>query len=925
MSDEKFDIEKEFKERLKEKGIIHFGPVAKHYLEDARGYYLPHAHHQQPHGRRPGKRSLMVGLRALAEERPDLARKIPSWNAMLGMDHQQVLDIFEKHYGQIKPAAGAGDIVRVVENKPGGGFRRDEEKANPNAKTMPAAGRQGQNLRVGDFPVARMLDNAKEKLPARLKESPATRIPGRDVKDVKPFGGKDERQLGNEAGREKGQRGRGNFPRENSVVGSPKENGPETSASVDRARNRPRPPQPKKKPGDQPKVVRNETPVSVTPEEEKKNQVWDNENGKWVSRSPAKGETAASDAAGAKDKAPEVARAPRQPRRPATEVVRAMGTKEQQPFRDFKLNDDEAKGAAEAAKKELGKEKGANRLIIAGRFLDINAHADDKSGKEINEDNARAAAEDAIKQLVDAGKSVSAADREKWIPNLMQRYNVRRNGKPNNEDEAKRAREIMHHEKVDGVHGGKLIPNGETGASENATPDSGPDAAATPQPKKPSGEFAQGTATVANEIDRAAGGNNRVKAIADLGRRVKEWRDANPNKALTKQMRLQMAQDAMMANYPEAARKKLLREKPVANQTGRRVGAENFENRWDQIVDELAAIANIKNQGRLPEDAGLNTQRQAGELRRIAPKEDGPTGQALADRIAAPGLGFSQEPKLAEEFVNAVKNGTPVGKAEELKHDANNIAIHPLLEQRLKDKDGNEFTAVIKHYDDNAAAEHAGFLLAKAMGIEHLVAAAEIGKDENVWMKKVGGLGGLHIFENGLNMNIDPRRPKTTKEELIKIMAKGYGKQGMNRADAEHAARVDMQKLLVFDHIMANSDRHLDNMLIDEENGRVRFIDHGWMGKGETSDPLRPKLRDQMHGDLRGKEQLMPEVIDMLAKIKGEQLEHVREALKNAYDARNEDLTNYLRGGIGRNGQTFIDNMKARIAFMVEHGYRRVV
>jgi hypothetical protein len=196
MENEHDNLEEAFKKRLAEKGIPYFGAVEKHYLHDARGRKYPHAPNQPPHGRRPGKRTLMTGLRALANRKPDL--DIPKWNEMLEMGHGEVLRLFEHHFGDVKPEGG---VVRRVEVDPNDheGFNRDEERANSDAKTLPGAGKQGENLRVDQFPVTRMMDGKKPAKP-RQRLVPRHRRPGKDVVDYHDAGHANEGTRARRAG-----------------------------------------------------------------------------------------------------------------------------------------------------------------------------------------------------------------------------------------------------------------------------------------------------------------------------------------------------------------------------------------------------------------------------------------------------------------------------------------------------------------------------------------------------------------------------------------------------------------------------------------------------------------------------------------------------------------------------------------------------
>ena len=126
---------------------LEVGPLGKHYRDDKRGYIPPHAPRQQPHGRRPGKRRMMLALRRHFDLHGGNA---PTWAEMKAMSHGEVLQHFEALVGPIKPR---GPKVRVVENKENGKMQRVEEKVNPNAQTMPTWGGQGNAGKKNEIPI----------------------------------------------------------------------------------------------------------------------------------------------------------------------------------------------------------------------------------------------------------------------------------------------------------------------------------------------------------------------------------------------------------------------------------------------------------------------------------------------------------------------------------------------------------------------------------------------------------------------------------------------------------------------------------------------------------------------------------------------------------------------------------------------------
>lgn len=144
------ELEDQIKARLREKGIYHFGPFLKHFSREGdqpRYPTAPHYHnrwakpHQTPHGHRPGKRSLITALRALARANPNL--NIPSWISMRSKSEGEIHRIFTQHFGTLDQ-----DMINAV---------------------MGGKGAQ-INWRITDFPLNRVLAVGGKKPVARPKE-----------------------------------------------------------------------------------------------------------------------------------------------------------------------------------------------------------------------------------------------------------------------------------------------------------------------------------------------------------------------------------------------------------------------------------------------------------------------------------------------------------------------------------------------------------------------------------------------------------------------------------------------------------------------------------------------------------------------------------------------------------------------------------
>jgi hypothetical protein len=163
------ELEDQIKARLREKGIYHFGPFLKHYSREGdqpRYPIAPHYHnrwakpHQTPHGHRPGKRSLITALRALARANPNL--NIPSWISMRSKSEGEIKRIFSQHFGALDH-----DMINAV---------------------MGGKGAQ-VNWKITDFPLNRVLavggkkpvaggdKDTKPKAPARAAAPSAPKAP----------------------------------------------------------------------------------------------------------------------------------------------------------------------------------------------------------------------------------------------------------------------------------------------------------------------------------------------------------------------------------------------------------------------------------------------------------------------------------------------------------------------------------------------------------------------------------------------------------------------------------------------------------------------------------------------------------------------------------------------------------------------------
>lgn len=846
------ELEGAFKDHLEKQGIVTFGPVLKHYLQDARGYKLPHAPRQQPHGRRPGKRVLMTGIRALAKKKPEL--KLPSWNQMLGMEHHEVLSLFEKHFGEVKPAKGANQqVVRVVENDPNNadGFKREEEKAKPDAQTMQAAGRQGENLRVSQFDVSAALAGAKEKTKDRERLRPAARKPGRDVVDYHAVGHDNEGTRAERAG-VAAPAARGNYNRnEESRADAEGAKAPTRPAhAVQRDPGKRPVPQPPRRLADRKLQDRqerqreerrknpNRLAPNLRPEPPKRqapNRVrFDNEQGRFVPREETPVPNAAEQTPQRQDapkveaprRAPdgEATRAAREAGVPDTNNFRELGTRDRVPFREFHQNDEEVERGLQAARDEIGRNVEAGKNVdigrIAGRHLDALAAKARKDGKPLNEVDAKRAAmlaySDAEKQANDAGakfKPATPEQREQRVARLAERYNIRHRGKPEGEAEEGRAREIDRHEKfreegdANWQRGGRVRDKLKEEPAAQA-----------------------GTATDAGAKNPPAGEETR-------GRQAQQMQEAG--------RRL----DALNENgAPSESKQKALQ---AIHYGGFDPAAKRMFN---GVINEVKDTASAKE--------------TANKLRRLANGKDDRQKKALMDAAEAlspmpnrlrPGMDqiapgrFARDKARADALEKAMATGQVSNEKRLVNNDEDRGGINA---GHMKTGKVGDQGVLLKHRDGDGVQEYLGYKIAQAMGLDkfHPVVGYRADEDRAI-AERVGDKPAAAAGVDNHNAIVETvmRQEGVDKERATEIVA----------------------MLRAYDAILANTDRHNFNMRVgigpDGKPNALFLIDDGFMGKGHQKGG-KPNIRggglvpdnERRNG---GKIALSPELREMLERL----------------------------------------------------------
>lgn len=141
--------------------------------------------------------------------------------------------------------------------------------------------------------------------------------------------------------------------------------------------------------------------------------------------------------------------------------------------------------------------------------------------------------------------------------------------------------------------------------------------------------------------------------------------------------------------------------------------------------------------------------------------------------------------------------------------------------------------AVLKR--ETAAQEEFGYLMARALGIEHLVPAVSRRSDGRAAIQFIYG---RTLDLAGISDGAGVRR----------ALDGWYRTQrGMSPERAAAAAEVDHELLAFLDWLTANRDRKATNAMQDALDDSLWFIDSGGMLRGELEDVLRPRLKDALY------------------------------------------------------------------------------
>lgn len=154
---------------------------------------------------------------------------------------------------------------------------------------------------------------------------------------------------------------------------------------------------------------------------------------------------------------------------------------------------------------------------------------------------------------------------------------------------------------------------------------------------------------------------------------------------------------------------------------------------------------------------------------------------------------------------------------------------------------GVDTLVVDKH--QQGPAEVAGSTFAGLIGLDHFVPLAVPQAADGARM----------LFRPGVELR---KLADVSAEDLVQIRAARLARVApqLDVATRQRVAKMEIELLQTIDYLLANSDRHRGNILVDIATGEISFIDQGAIGDGEFwqkftgGSPLRPKLNPLIQG-----------------------------------------------------------------------------
>lgn len=192
--------------------------------------------------------------------------------------------------------------------------------------------------------------------------------------------------------------------------------------------------------------------------------------------------------------------------------------------------------------------------------------------------------------------------------------------------------------------------------------------------------------------------------------------------------------------------------------------------------------------------------------------------------------------------------------------------INGRMPLRVIDETSGPARFVIKRARQGGAHEIFAWEVARAIGADHLVAPVGDRGNGTAVVRLATG----ETFEK-MNVHDGSR--------LEHALQHGYlvRHPEMPATEAARRARIDRQLAQVFDHIIANADRHANNAIFDASAGVVQLIDHGMVSTRGFDHGVVPAIRSHwMDGagvstarrgaNLVATVELLPEVRQVLAQ-----------------------------------------------------------
>jgi hypothetical protein len=223
--------------------------------------------------------------------------------------------------------------------------------------------------------------------------------------------------------------------------------------------------------------------------------------------------------------------------------------------------------------------------------------------------------------------------------------------------------------------------------------------------------------------------------------------------------------------------------------------------------------------------------------------------------------------------------------------------------------------AILKSLPQGGAQEVFGYDVAVAMGIEDLFPRMAWRDDERA--------AAIEFFDGRTTADYRIATAADLDRAFETMVRTRF--PALSEADVVRRAQVERQLVHVYDALLANGDRHQQNILVNRTSGELRMIDHGLINRyPATEGGLVSQIRaayvqgDKLDDGTRGL-QLLPEVREHLAGLD-------RSALESAFGRMLERIGGSVQIGQGSQPMTtsFLDEVLTRLDSFVATGLVRV-